>query len=131
MIAAMKSMVRTSLSISLNKDELLDALIGIRRILKPRGVLKVGVPDMEILSQFVANPALPVDKKMYVMRIVFGGQVDAYDYHKSGFTFDVLKDFLERAGFETVTRVASFGLFDDSTELKLGDHPISLNVEAR
>jgi len=112
------------------RDELLDALIGIRRILKPGGVFKIGVPDMEILSQFVANPALPADKKMYVMRIVFGGQIDAYDFHKSGFTFEILKGFLEQAGFESITRVASFGLFDDSTELKLGDHPISLNVEA-
>jgi len=110
--------------------ELINALIAVRRILKKQGIFKVGVPDMETLSHFLVNPALDADKKMHVMRIVFGSQVDDYDYHKSGFTFEILKGFLTHAGFTNIKRVESFGLFNDSTELRLGEHRISLNVEA-
>jgi hypothetical protein len=64
------------------------------------------------------------------MRIIYGGQTDAYDFHKVGFTLEFLGYFLHKHGFCDVQRVASHDLFDDTSRLVLFGHPISLNVVA-
>ncbi len=114
-----------------SNDELVKVLAGFCRILKAQGVLKLSVPDMETLCWMFTSPRLTSDAKFHIMRIIFGGQMDAHDYHYVGLSFDILQGFLSKAGFEKIERVKGFGLFDDSSSQTLAGIPISLNVEAR
>ena len=62
---------------------------------------------------------------------MFGGQTDKYDYHYFGWNYEFLKDFLKIAGFKSVKRVDSFGLFDDTSDYApYNNTKISLNVIA-
>lgn len=106
-------------------------LTGFLRILKPGGLLRVSVPDLQMMAMFLSNPDLELDKRLHVMRIVFGGQINDFDYHKVGFDAGILDKFLREAGFSDVERVDAFGLFDDASNLRLGDYAVSLNVQAR
>ena len=69
-------------------------------------------------------------EKFAVMRMIFGGQQDQYDYHFFGWNMQFLTAFLTIAGFSVISRVDSFGLFDDGSEFKPFGFPISLNVVA-
>ena len=113
------------------QGELDAVLAGFLRILKPGGRVRVSVPDMHMMAKFLANPDLELEKRYHVMRILFGGQINEFDYHKVGFDEGILRMFLDRAGFSDVSRVENFGLFNDTSTLRLGDHPVSLNMEAR
>jgi predicted SAM-dependent methyltransferase len=114
-----------------SNNELVKVLAGFHRILKADGVLKLSVPDMETLCWMFTSPRLSAEAKFHVMRMIFGGQVDAHDFHYVGLSFDILQGFLSKAGFEKVERVKAFELFDDSSSQTMAGIPISLNVEAR
>ncbi len=64
------------------------------------------------------------------MRILFGGQVDPFDFHQIGLNLDFMADFLQQAGFYSVEQVESFGLFDDDSNVAPFGTPISLNLIA-
>lgn len=100
------------------------------RVLRPGGVIRIGVPDMDVLSTLLVDKKLPYSARFQVMRMMFGGQMDPHDFHKTGFTFEILEDFLTQAGFRNVQRVSSFGLFQDATTISVGGKLISLNVVA-
>lgn len=110
--------------------ELHRALSGIRRILRPGGYLRVSVPDLEILCRMFVHPALSVDARFHLMRIIYGGQMDPYDFHKVGFTLEFLGYFLEKHGFRDIRRIAEHDLFHDTSRLVVFGQPISLNVIA-
>lgn len=114
-----------------HQREVLDTLIGVRRILKPEGELLVAVPDLDILCHLFINPLASVEVKWKTLRMIIGGQVDQFDYHYVGFNEEMLFDFLERAGFSQAYRVESFGFFNDTSELKPYGFTVSLNVIAR
>ncbi len=100
------------------------------RVLKPGGLIRIGVPDLEVLCRVILDKKLSIDNRFAAQRLMYGGQTDPNDYHKVGFTFDFLKRFLEEAGFRGVQRVQSFGLFTDTTSMIIGGLAISLNVTA-
>lgn len=106
-------------------------LAGIQRILKPGGEFMVSVPDLEILSHLMISPTASIDTKFHAMRMMFGGQVDAHDFHYFGWTAQFMQSFLAQAGFREMKRVESFGLFSDTSDFKPYGFPISLNVSAR
>lgn len=114
------------------QKELPDALQEVYRVLKPDGLFRVGVPDLEVLCKLMLNPALGTQEKFHVMRMIMGGQMDEYDFHKVGFTFEIMKEFLVAVGFKekTIRRVPSFGLFKDITDLTMRGQHISLNMIA-
>lgn len=112
------------------KKEVGMALNECRRVLVPDGRVMIGVPDLEVLSHLMIAPFFDGEAKFFVMRMIYGGQMNPYDYHKAGYTFEFLHAFLQRAGFDRIRRLQSFGLFDDTTEKKFNGVPISLNVEA-
>ncbi|OQS01608.1 UDP-N-acetylglucosamine-peptide N-acetylglucosaminyltransferase [Achlya hypogyna] len=100
------------------------------RVLAPGGALFLSVPDLRTLATLLLRPSITLDESFHVMRMVYGGQVDTHDYHKVGFTYPILRLYLERAGFCSVSHVKSFGLFPDTSDLEYMGVPISLNVVA-
>jgi predicted SAM-dependent methyltransferase len=112
------------------QEELHMVLAGVRRILRPDGCLRISVPDLDILCRMFTHPQLPPEARFHLMRVIYGGQTDGHDFHKVGFTFDLLGHFLARHGFRELRRVESHDLFDDTSRLVLFGHPISLNVVA-
>lgn len=112
------------------QGKVLDTLRGIFRILAPGGEFMVSVPDLEILAHLIISPTASEDSKFHAMRMIFGGQVDEYDYHYFGWTARFLQSFLSQAGFTEIMRVDSFGVFSDTSDFKPYGFPISLNVIA-
>jgi predicted SAM-dependent methyltransferase len=113
------------------RDELPRALAEWHRVLEPDGRLRVSVPDLMTLCRLFVDPNVSQRVRDYVVRVMYGSQEDAHDFHKMGFTLESLTAHLQAAGFHKVMRVPDFDLFDDSSRLKLGPVPISLNVIAR
>lgn len=105
-------------------------LEGIYRVLKKKGKFYVSVPDMDILAHAFVSPLASAENKFRIMRMIFGGQIDEYDFHYFGWNFEFLRDYLKTAGFSDLKKVNSFGLFDDTSNFKVFGFPISLNLIA-
>ena len=110
--------------------KVLETLNGIKRILKPSGKFYISVPDLDILCHAFINPLASPKIKYHVMRMIFGGQIDRFDFHYFGWNQLFLFDFLRQAGFSDAIRVESFGIFNDTSDFKPYGFPISLNVIA-
>lgn len=114
------------------KDELSATLVEWMRVLQPGGKLYVSVPDLDVLSGMILEKnRLTVEERYFVMRMIFGGHVDQYDYHVTGLNEDFLTVFLRTAGYINITKVERFGLFDDTSNMVYKGVPISLNLIAR
>ncbi len=111
--------------------EIQKTLKGIHRVLKPGGRLRASVPDLEILCKLFLHPNNTGEGRFHIMRMMFGGRMTAFDVHHTGLSFEFLGSYLDEAGFRDIMRVPEFGVFKDTSTLKFGDTPISLNVEAR
>jgi len=111
--------------------ELQKTLKDIHRVLMPGGRLRVSVPDLEILCRLFLHVGLDGAGRFHVMRMMFGGRVNAFDVHYTGFNFEFMGGFLHEAGFRDIRRVPDFGVFNDTSKLQFGNVAISLNVEAR
>ena len=108
--------------------ELHAALAEAFRVLRPGGLMRIGVPDLDALCRLMLRPDLDPEKKFFVMRMIYGGHMNAWDYHKVGFNFDLLGQFMWDVGFRDIRRVERFGLFPDATDIVYEGVPISLNV---
>ncbi len=100
------------------------------RILKPGGQLMISVPDFELLCQAFTQEQFTREQRFQIMAYVFGGQEDPHDFHKIGLTEEFLGQYLNSAGFSHLERVDEFGLFDDTSSVKLGSYYLSLNMIA-
>lgn len=112
------------------QHELPTALKGIYRILKSGGFFRMSVPDLDTLCKMFLHDGIEFNEKIFVMRLMFGGQIDEYDFHKVGLTWEFARSYLDQAGFKTFRRVPEFRIFDDASSQKFGGVLISLNVEA-
>lgn len=113
------------------KDRLLIALKEWRRVLAPGGRLRISVPDLDTLAHLLLQrQKLDVNQRWQVMRMIFGGHMDAHDYHLVGLNQEFLAGYLQAAGFGTVERVGRHGLFGDTSDMVFAGVPISLNVVA-
>jgi predicted SAM-dependent methyltransferase len=101
-----------------------------RRVLVPGGNLYVSVPDLERLCHLYLTPGLAPEGRFHVMRMMFGGHIDAYDYHVAGIDEHFLARELQAAGYSAGRRVAAFNLFDDTSVMQFLGVPISLNMVA-
>jgi predicted SAM-dependent methyltransferase len=106
------------------------AIREVHRVLKKGGIFRMSVPDLEILCRLFLRPDLTIDDRFIVMRMIYGGQVDAADYHKAGLTMEFAQYLLTRVGFHDIERVAEFNLFRDTSVAEFKDERISLNVQA-
>lgn len=99
------------------------------RVLAPGGTLYISVPDLDVLAKLLLDKTrLTVGERYFVMRMIFGGHVDRYDYHQVGLNTEFLAGFLQAAGFVHIRRVASFGFFNDTSTMTFKGVPISLNL---
>ena len=105
-------------------------LKGIHRVLKDSGKFYVSVPDMDILCKIYLDPKAPLKVKYHTMRMMFGGQVDDFDFHYFGWNFQFMNEFLLKAGFKKIEKVKSFSLFNDTSDFAPYGPPISLNIIA-
>jgi predicted SAM-dependent methyltransferase len=114
------------------QGQLLKTLTEWRRVLAPNGTLCVSVPDLDMLARlFLDRTLLSAQDRFLVMRMIFGGHIDKYDYHLVGLNEEFLTSYLHAAGFVDIRRVSEFGLFDDTSSMELKTIPISLNMIAR
>lgn len=89
------------------------------RVLKPGGKLKIAVPDFDRIVERYSNghrhdPILEA--------YLFGGQVDANDFHKTFFNEEKLRRLMESAGLDSIKRWQSE--IEDCASLQ-----VSLNLE--
>ena len=113
-----------------NQKNIPKTLKGIHRVLKDDGKFYISVPDMDILCRIFLDPNAPPKVKFHVMRMMFGGQTDEFDFHYFGWNMLFLKDFLTVAGFKKIDKVKSFSFFKDTSDYSPYGVPISLNVIA-
>lgn len=105
------------------------------RVLKPGGVLRIAVPDLGACAKLYCD-GVPLDT---IFGLIYGGQRDEYDYHKSGFDEARLTSFLKEAGFREVRkwdwRTTEHAHIDDYSQAylphmdKKNGRLVSLNLE--
>jgi predicted SAM-dependent methyltransferase len=79
---------------------------------------------------FLSKDQLTAGERFFVMRMMFGGHTDQYDYHVAGLNQEFVSYFLQEAGFANIRRVDSFGIFSDTSDMTFKGRPISLNMLA-
>jgi predicted SAM-dependent methyltransferase len=102
----------------------------IHRVLEPGGRFRVSVPDLAMLCRLFSRPGATFKDRYYIMRAMFGGQVDSHDFHFAGIWPEFLVALLKEAGFSKIEPAATFDEFKDASELMYRGVAISLNVEA-
>jgi len=98
-----------------HNQELEQALREFLRILKPGGRIRISVPDFQEIARAFCAEDLTTGDRYKLSRLAFGGQRNEYDLHKIGFSYDILRLFLEQVGFRNVSRVDQFNLFTDAS----------------
>ncbi len=112
----------------IGQKDFLPTLKGVHRILCKGGTLYFSVPDLEVLCRLFLRSDLNPSEHFDVMRMMFGGQTDDYDFHYIGLSAEFMTDFLRLAGFSSFRRVSSFGIFNDTSDYRPYDTLISLNL---
>jgi SAM-dependent methyltransferase len=107
------------------------------QVLKPGGVLRVSVPDIDrIVKIYTDNWAhFQTPGNSPWIGLLYGGQGDPYDFHKTGFNFCWMKHLLDDIGFENVSEYPHQPHFVPGTvDASLAHEPfgqyLSLNVLA-
>lgn len=80
----------------------LAVLLEAARVLKPGGVIEVGVPDLADYCRHWLDAGSDAMTKADLLRGIYGGQFHPGEYHRSGWDADLLVDMLGTAGFTDV-----------------------------
>ena len=113
-----------------NQKNIQKTLNGIYRVLNKNGKVYISVPDLDVLCRIFIDPKATPKVKFHVMRMMFGGQTDEFDYHYFGWNYEFLTTYLTEAGFKTNERVKTFDIFNDTSSFAPYGPLISLNVIA-
>jgi predicted SAM-dependent methyltransferase len=82
------------------REDVLEVLKEWNRVLKPKGIIRIAVPDFEsIVKEYIKNP----DLSKY-LGLLYGGQNYEYNFHYITFDFSYMKNLLQQAGFDDVER---------------------------
>ena len=112
-------------------NELHEVLKEWNRILKPRGKIYISVPDLDVLAKlFIDKTKLTALERFQIMRMIYGGHVDKYDYHAVGLNEEFLTSFLKAAGYVNLKKVEKFDIFNDTNTVLVKGVAISLNMIA-
>lgn len=128
-----------------NGSELIDkvkaTLIEWHRVLRVGGILLLSVPDIDTLARLYTNESMNVAQVWHITKMIYGSQFDEGDYHRVGFSYELLSSYLRDAGFCNITRVRSFNMnfrhpstnivITDSSDIVFEGQFISLNVVAK
>ncbi|MBK9523065.1 MAG: FkbM family methyltransferase [Rhodocyclaceae bacterium] len=114
----------------ISQNDIVPTLRELHRLLVSGGRLMISVPDLAVLCEHFLDPELSGQQRFHVMRMMFGGQMDAYDFHQIGLTAEFLAEYLLAAGFSGAEQVDGFDLFDDTSTYAPFGRAISLNVVA-
>jgi len=118
-------------------DEILPILRRWYEVLEPGGELRISVPDMDRIvkvyyknwEHFQTPPNTPW------IGLIYGGQEDQYDFHKTGFNFIYLKYLLEQVGFVEIEEYPHSPHWLGIQDASLANEPfkeyLSLNVKAK
>jgi predicted SAM-dependent methyltransferase len=101
------------------------------RVLVSGGEVMISVPDLETLCRLFLAPTLTGKQRFQVMQVMFGGQMDEFDFHSVGLSSEWLGGYLQGAGFAQIRRVEKFNLFQDCSIAAIAGVPISLNMTAQ
>ncbi|MDQ6982148.1 MAG: methyltransferase domain-containing protein [Mariprofundus sp.] len=113
------------------QGELSQVLLEWYRVMRPGGILYASVPNLDVLCELFLNKSeLSASDRYLVMRMMFGGQIDAYDFHKVGYNAEILGSYISQAGFTNIKIVPAFGLFNDTSNMEFKGKLISLNLTA-
>ncbi|MBJ6801937.1 class I SAM-dependent methyltransferase [Geomonas propionica] len=119
-------------------DEIPGILASWHEVLKSGGEIRLSVPDLDAITRiYQANlEHFNVPGHQPWIALIYGGQKDEYDFHKTGFNFCWLKYLLEQAGFSSVERYPNEphfvpGVIDNSIGKERFGEYFSLNVVAR
>jgi predicted SAM-dependent methyltransferase len=80
---------------------------------------------------FIEKDKHTLNEQFMIMRMMFGGHMDKYDYHVVGLNQGFLASFLQQAGYIDIRRVESLGIFQDTSCLLFKGMPISVNMLAQ
>jgi predicted SAM-dependent methyltransferase len=99
-----------------------------RRVLRPGGQLLVAVPDLDVIAGLlVSRRGWFTPPNAPWVGLIYGGQKDEYDFHKTGFTAPYLAHLLQKAGFGTVRKVDRF-LDVDAGDTTWSPLPFGVNI---
>lgn len=106
-------------------------------VLRPGGELRISVPDLDRITKIYQNNIghFQVDGNQPWIALIYGGQKDQFDFHRTGFNFNWMRHLLKDAGFREVEQYEHSphfieGVIDNSlANAPFGEY-ISLNVRA-
>jgi predicted SAM-dependent methyltransferase len=107
------------------------------QVLLPGGELRISVPDLDAITRIyqknIKHFQTPGNQPW--VALIYGGQKDIYDFHKTGFNYCWMKYLLENAGFENIQSYEHTphfipGVIDNSQAMDPFGEYISLNVLA-
>jgi predicted SAM-dependent methyltransferase len=102
------------------------------RVLKVGGVLRLSVPDFDLLLKIYAEFQCDLEP---IMGLMMGGQDYPFNFHKTIFNTQSLTKALLKVGFQDITTwqpgACEMTTFNDWSGRLLGhQYPVSLNLEA-
>jgi glycosyltransferase involved in cell wall biosynthesis len=84
------------------KEEIPQLLKEWYRLVEPNGTIRILVPDFVKVCRQIVNKEIPLELGLLW---TYGGHRDGFDIHHWGYTFEILKYFLENAGFLNITQI--------------------------
>ncbi len=118
-------------------DEIATVLATWHNKLKVGGVLRISVPDLDKITKVYQDNLdhFNVPGNQPWVSLIYGGQKDLYDFHKTGFNLCWLSYLLKSAGFTEITEFDYSehfvnGVYDNSVQVSNFGVNISLNVKA-
>jgi SAM-dependent methyltransferase len=107
-------------------------------VLKPGGEIRISVPDIDKIVRIYTNNWQHFQTPGHSpwIGLLYGGQGDPYDFHKTGFNFCWLKFLMEKIGYQSISEYPHSPHFvDGAVDASLAEQPfgeyISLNVLAK